>query len=208
MSFVLFASAKSWIESVMGETQNHYDRKADPRATADDVSTREAERLELATSEGAPTEDELNEVLPALTVGDYLTDGTAAFRFETSIGNGKGSTVLPLGAADLPSIVGALSAPLVDLDKLSPAECIRRTIARTPATDTEPAVISFKVSLAKHSRTVIVPEDQWPAFLAYVTTLNDRRLDAIAHYRASSDKAEAEAAAKAAKAAANKPAGS
>jgi hypothetical protein len=197
MAFNLFSNTKSWIDSVKGETENHYDAALDPRATEADVSAREAERIELSSTSDC-SEETLNEIAPELSVGDYLTNGRDAFRFETSIGNGKGSTVLSLGARDLAGISDALRAPLVDLDRLSPVECIRRTIARNPGADGEGPSITFKVSLAKHSRTVVVPESSWPEFLSYVSTLADRSGDAIAHFRELTRRSEA-AATKAAK---------
>lgn len=187
MSFTLFAAAKTWIETVMSNTENHYDPKLDPKATADDVSAREEERIRLSV-EGKPEE----ELPPELSVGDFTTDGAGSFYFETSIGNGKGSTVLKFSAAELPDIVKALSEPVVDLDKLPAAEVIRRTKARDPET----GEVTFNLSGKKHSRTAIVPGDSWDAFLAYVAKLNDARLNAVAHYRNATAKAEAEAAEK------------
>lgn len=198
MSFVVFGVTKSWIESIQAETENHYDSKADPKATAEDVSNREAERLRLSI-EGTPEE----ELPPEIAIGDFLTNGRQAFRFETSIGNGKGSTVLPLPATDLPNMLAALTEPVSDLDKLPPSECIRRTIAR----DAETGEVTFKVSLAKHSRTVIVPSGEWDNFLAYVTKLSENRDEAVKHYRNATAKEEAAEAEKARKAAERKAAG-
>jgi hypothetical protein len=167
---------------VKGNTELHYDPKLDPRATEADVDARLAERLELSSIHDASIDD-IDLMAPEIAVGDYLTAGAGAVRFETSIGNGKGSTVMVLGGSDLASVVKALHEPVIDLERLPVAESIRRTIARNPAADGSPATITFKLSLAKHSRSIVVPESDWSAFVAYVETLDAKVSDAVDHSR-------------------------
>ena len=195
MSFSPFTGSVSWIALLTAATKNSYDPKLDPQATEDDVSNREAERLSASQDGFAP--DVIDATWPVLAVGDYLTDGRAAFGYETSAGNGKGSTLVKLPATDLDSISEALDGIDIDRDiaTLSPAECIRRTATR------EGSEVVFKLSLAKHSRQVAVPVAEWPDFLSYVAKLADSCPNAVAHYRNAVKVANEEAAKAAAKAA-------
>lgn len=195
MAYNPFGKTVSWIAMVIGAAETGYDPKADPRATEDDVSEREADRLALTVEDGDP------ESIPPLSIGDYLTDGEAAYTVETSVPNGKGSTVLKLAGSELSSVREALEGfnPESDLSKLPPAEAIRRTIGRE-----DDGSITFKVSLAKSTRTVVVPPGEWDNFLEFVANLDDTRADGIEHYRNVTQAAEREAAEKAAKAAAAK----
>lgn len=189
----------AWITSVQSATKVGYDAAHDPRATADDVSAREADRL--VASQNEVPQDEIDEDLPSLAVGDYLTDGREALTFATSVGNGRGSTKVELPATEIGDAYYVLDSfdPDEDLGSLSVAQCIKRTIG-VEDVDGVPSV-TFKVSLAKHARTVIVPLSDWQAFLNYVHVLDGAALSKIAEFReiqAAEEAAKAAAAAKAA----------
>lgn len=177
-----FARAASWLAALAQKTTTEYDAKSDPR------------------SDGTHT-DAYGE---PIVKGEYLTDGVDSVTLKFSVGNGKGSTAVEIPGRQLDEVANVLEGwEVVDLDKLSAAECIRRTIAR----NAEDKTIEFKVSLAKNSRTVVVPEAEWDGFVQFMSEGADSVEDAVAHYRsitAAEEAAEAEKARKAAeKAAAN-----
>ena len=97
---------------------------------------------------------------PIADDGSFMTDGTAAVRFEASIGEGRGSAKVNIGAADLVEISEYLKSwdPNADVESGRPIDVVKSTIAA------EGDYITFKVSNAKNSRSIKVPVGEWPAF--------------------------------------------
>ena len=113
--------------------------------------------------------------------GEYTTDGAEAILYGVSVGTGRGSAKLELTGDQFPSVADALEAfsPDADLSGLSPAECVERTISRDKDGNT-----TFKLSLAKNSRTIKIPAGEWDNFLGYVRACSDSIPAAVAHDRA------------------------
>lgn len=175
MSFNPYKTAARWIDLLIAKTSFEYDGDADPRVKAEGVTD----------GNGDP-----------IPVGTYLTDGSAGLVLSFSVGNGKGSTLVELRGNQLDEVANELAGwEPVDVDKLSPSECIRRTIARDPET----GEVTFKVSLAKNSRTVTVPGDSWNDFVEFMDTYAGNVGEGVKHYRGVVATIEAEAAVKAAK---------
>lgn len=106
----------------------------------------------------------LRPALDPVENGLYTTTGIGAMVFDLSVGAGKGSSKILIEATDFIEVTAYLKAFDPDQElgevELSPLECVKRTLE---ATDTE---VSFKVSLAKHSRKVTIPRAQWAGFVA------------------------------------------
>jgi len=107
-------------------------------------------------------------------------DGTAAIQYSVSVGSGRGSAKVDLNGSQVPGVVEALKGfdPEADLSGLTPAECIGRTISRNSDGST-----TFKLSLAKNSRSVKIPKDEWDNFLAYMAEVQGTIPQAVEHYR-------------------------
>lgn len=101
--------------------------------------------------------------LDTTTDGKYDHNGVDAMLFELSIGQGKGSTKVQIDGSefcDVASLLGSFDPDAEESDEeLSALECIRRTLKRDGEN------VTFKVSLAKHSRSVSVPVGTWPDFV-------------------------------------------
>ncbi len=96
--------------------------------------------------------------------GEYTTDGTEALIFELSVGQGRGSSKLEVEGADFEGVVESLSDfdPDAELSEdMKPSEVIKRTIRLSP----DGSAVQFKISNAKHSRSVTVPRESWTEFV-------------------------------------------
>jgi hypothetical protein len=134
---------------------------------------------------GSDTKDGANaETLQAVRDGSL-----AAVHYSASIGNGRGSTRLDLTGDQIAPVLEALRAwdPAEDLSALSPAECVRRTIAA------EGDDVTFKLSLASNSRKVKIPAPEWPAFVDFIESVGGWSESALAHYASELAKVEASA---------------
>lgn len=122
-------------------------------------------------------------------------DGLEAIEVKLSVGNGKGSSRLDLVATDLRSVNELLCEFDPEVDKLSdltPAECVSRTIQREEVKDSED-IVSFKISLAKNSRSIKVPVSEWAAFVEFMGNLEEWSHGAVAAFRTHVANIEAEA---------------
>lgn len=121
------------------------------------------------------------ETLDAVRRGDL-----SAVNFSVSVGNGRGSTRLDLTGDHVGPVRAALRAwdPAEDLSELPPEECVRRTIS------SDGEEVTFKLSLAKNSRNVRIPVDEWPAFLDFMDSVGEWTSAALEHFRANLADAE------------------
>ncbi len=97
------------------------------------------------------------------------TEGLLALWTDLSIGTGRGSTKVQISAGDLREIAPILTAYNPDAPQgsaRSVAEIVKATLGR------DDEFYSFKVSDEKNSRTVKVPIDAWPAFVAFISEMN------------------------------------
>lgn len=135
---------------------------------------------------GSDTKDGANSAtIRACREGDL-----SAVHFTASVGNGRGSTRLDLTGDQIAPVSGALRGWDLSEDpaSLPPAECVRRTIARESGDDGD--VVSFKLSLAKNSRSVRIPVGEWTAFLDFMESVGQWSEAALAHYQAELAKVE------------------
>jgi len=117
-----------------------------------------------------------------------------AISFSVGTG-GRGNSRLDMSGADVPAVREALEAFDVRADEpdytgLSVAESIERTICRESVKDSED-VVSFKLSLAAHSRAIRVPLSEWSNFLGFMENVGEWTEAAVSHYLSGLESVEA-----------------
>jgi hypothetical protein len=166
LGFNPVAAAVSFIKGLQTSASWLYARKADPQGPLTD----EDGRLTMTTG--------------------YQTDGSASIHYAVSVGNGRGSSKVELTGDQLAPVADALAAwdPEADLSGLTPAECIERTISVD-----KDGVTSFRLSLAKNSRSTRIPAGEWAGYVALMRANADSVPAAVAYYRDQAETAEAAA---------------
>ena len=123
------------------------------------VGSEKAGAIQLAKGEAA---------IDALRSGDGLAGISLAF----SLGQGRGGSRFDVNGAELSSVIDSLNDFNEDEDvsQTSTAEAIRRTLTVETQKD-GPDLVSFQLSLAKSSRAVKIPVDEFQSFLACMRDL-------------------------------------
>lgn len=118
---------------------------------------------------------------------------------QASVKTGTASTVFRIDGDK----VGSLANVLAEFDLtaeavVDPNMTLEEVVRRTIEVDKEAGNVSFKLSLAKHSRSVNVPVAEWPQFVAYLQELSPKLVTTVEKARMIRQKANAEEARKAA----------
>lgn len=187
--FSLLATVVPWVDVVKSSASIDYDAKADPI----DAETGK-HRLDPY--------DGVDALQISLSVGD---GGRGSSRFEVT-----GQEI-----GDVIDILANYNPEEVVEENLSPAQIARRTLSREDdenwgKVSEGKGVVSFQLSLAKHTRSIRVPWEHWKGFVNMLDdTFSDETINkALNHYRGEvlrmQEAEKKKAAAAAAKAAAGK----
>jgi hypothetical protein len=118
---------------------------------------------------------------------------------KASVKTGTASTVFKVSGDQIGSLAAVLADFNVDAEEVvDPNMTMEETVRRTIQVDTESGNVSFKLSLAKHSRSVNVPVAEWPQFVAYLQGLDSKLVSVVERARKVREDANAEERRKAA----------